>query len=74
MRWREALREHGIFAEWAGVVDGIRNGFDVGVKERPSRTIVHPNHASSKLDPSFIPSYIQSEIAAGRYSRRVLTV
>jgi hypothetical protein len=52
-----ALREQGIFAEWAGVVDGVRGGFDVGVKEWPSRTITHPNHTSSKLDPSFIPTF-----------------
>ena len=63
-----ALRAFGIFDQWSHIVYSIRHGFDVGIENRFSRTVVHPNHASSNLNPDFISSYIQSEIAAGRYS------
>lgn len=62
-----ALRVFGIFDQWSHIVYSIRHGFDVGIENRFSRTVVHPNHASSNLNPDFISSYIQSEIA-GRYS------
>ena len=64
-----ALQEQGTFEKWAHIITGIRNGFDVGVKEQVSTTIIHPNRSSASLDPEFISSYIQSEMAAGRYSR-----
>ena len=63
------LRSFGILQKWSHIVDGIRNGFDVGIKEQFSDSIVHPNHSSSSLDPNFISSYIASEIAANRYSQ-----
>ena len=63
------LREQGIFEEWSHVINGIRHGFNVGVKDQIGSTVVHPNHSSSTLAPDFISSYIQSEVAAGRYSR-----
>ena len=63
------LRLQGIFEDWSHIINGIRNGFDVGIESQVPCTIVHPNHTSSTLDPDFISSYIQSEMAAGRYSR-----
>jgi len=63
------LRQQGVLKKWSHIIDGIRNGFDVGVKTQVPCTIIHPNHTSSALDPNFISSYIQSEMAAGRYSR-----
>ena len=51
------------------IIEGIRYGFNVGVKEQFPCSVIHPNHPSSRLNPSFISSYIQSEIAAGRYSQ-----
>ena len=50
------------------VIDGIRYGFDVGIKEQFSHSVIHPNHASSSLDMNFISSYIKSEVGAGRYA------
>ena len=62
------LHEQGIFEKWSHVIDGICNGFDVGIKEKCSHTTIHTNHTSSALDLNFISSYIQSEVAAGCYS------
>ena len=53
----------------AHYIEGIRNGFDAGIKEQFSYTVIHPNHASSTVYPNFISLCIGSEIAAGRYSR-----
>ena len=64
-----ALYKLDIFQKWAHVISGIRDGFDVGVKEQFLHSVIHPNHSSSSLDQSFISSYIQSEVSAGRYSR-----
>lgn len=61
-------RSFGIFQKWAHVIDGVCNGFNVGIKEQFSSSIIHPNHSSSSLDSDFISSYIQAEEAAGRYS------
>jgi len=63
------LREQGIFRKWSHIIDGIHHGFDVGVKDQIEQSIIHPNHSSSNLNPDFISSYIQSEIATGRYSQ-----
>ncbi|KAL7277221.1 hypothetical protein ACG7TL_009071 [Trametes sanguinea] len=57
----------GILADWGHVVQGLRVGFDVGIKEQPRSTTLFTNH-SSTLDAAFIDSYIVGEQAAGRYS------
>jgi len=64
------LRKFGIFEKWSHVIDGLRHGFDVGVKAetRGERTIIEPNHGSCNKSPQFISDYIASEMAAGRYS------
>ena len=59
----ESLREQGIFEDWSHVINGIRHGFNVGVKDQVGSTVVHPNHSSSTLAPDFISSYIQSNLA-----------
>ncbi|KAG0691495.1 hypothetical protein DFH29DRAFT_819527, partial [Suillus ampliporus] len=50
------------------IIDGIRNGFNVGISEPPTISHTFENHSSSLLNPSIIDSYILSEQAAGRYS------
>jgi hypothetical protein len=62
------LARFGLTAKWAHVVRGVRDGFDVGVAVQLDEMVVHPNHGSSELDPSFIDAYIAKEQAAGRYS------
>jgi len=66
----EVLRRFGIFENWSHVIDGLRHGFDVGVKAetRGEKTVIEPNHGSCSRSPQFISDYIASEMAAGRYS------
>ncbi|CAL1699721.1 unnamed protein product [Somion occarium] len=63
------LQELGIAEDWRHVLEGLRNGFDVGVKDTPPRSFMFKNHASASLDEEFIDSYIAGEQAAGRYSQ-----
>ena len=63
------LQALGLHDKWSHIVEGLPIGFDVGVHDLPSRTIISDNHTSSRLDPDFISSYIEGEEAAGRYSR-----
>ena len=67
-RLESELVKLGIQDKWMHVIDGIRYGFDVGIKEQFSHSVIHPNHASSSLDMNFISSYIKSEVGAGRYA------
>ena len=45
----EKLSALGILADWQGVVDGLREGFDVGASVEIPHSIMFPNHASSSL-------------------------
>ncbi|KAK7029111.1 hypothetical protein R3P38DRAFT_2525085, partial [Favolaschia claudopus] len=72
LRVQEVLREYDLLNDWSHIISGIQNGFDVGVREHLSHSIIPPNHNSCHLDPKFIDSYILSEEAAGRYSRAFL--
>lgn len=63
------LRELGILDAWKGVVDGLRYGFDVGVRGTLNNSYVFENHRSTLLDETFIDNYVASEQAAGRYSQ-----
>lgn len=64
----ERLRSLGILDSWSHVVEGLRHGFDVGVRDTPEKSYVFENHRSALLDESFINAYIASEQLAGRYS------
>ena len=68
----QALRGLGILSSWAHIVEGLRHGFDVGVRAPVLFTSIPENHASSLLDTQFIDSYILEEQAAGRYSHPFL--
>lgn len=63
------LRNLNLHGDWSHIVEGLRHGFDVGLRTQPSGTIIFENHNSSLLDPFFIDQYILDEQAAGRYSR-----
>lgn len=62
------LRRLGLLPQWQTVLDGLRQGFDVGVSS-PTKTTLFPNHASTELDSNFIDNYVAQECASGRYSR-----
>ncbi|KAF7337759.1 hypothetical protein MSAN_02249700 [Mycena sanguinolenta] len=64
----EVLCTYNLLDDWSHIVFGLRYGFDVGVREHLSHSIIPPNHNSSNIDPDFIDSYIASEETAGRYS------
>ena len=66
----EELRGFGILEKWSHVVDGLRHGFDVGVKAEThgDKTIIDKNHSSCSKSPQFISDYITSEKAKGHYS------
>ena len=36
------LREQGAFEKWSHIIDGIRNGFNVGIRGQITHTITHP--------------------------------
>ena len=63
------LQELGILDSWKEVVNGLRHGFDVGVRDTPEQSYIFENHRSASLDEAFIDNYIISEQAAGRYSQ-----
>lgn len=44
----EKLRSLGLLEDWQAVVDGLTNGFDVGVSVPILRRVVHRNHGSSE--------------------------
>ncbi|KAJ3560708.1 hypothetical protein NP233_g10660 [Leucocoprinus birnbaumii] len=56
VKTRALLARLGILDKWQHILEGLEAGFDVGLR----------------LDPDFISTYIQSEEAAGRYSRAFL--
>jgi len=58
-----------IYDKWKHIITGLHEGFDMGIKHPPEHTIMFDNHASSRIDPEFISSYIENEEAIGRYSR-----
>ncbi|KAI1781869.1 hypothetical protein LXA43DRAFT_1069631 [Ganoderma leucocontextum] len=68
-RIRSALQGLGLLDEWAHIISGLLDGFNVGVDTHVSETYIPENHASTSLAPDFIDSYILDEQAAGRYSR-----
>ena len=69
--FEDDLRSLGILDRWSHIIEGLRHGFDVGVKAhtRGGETIIDPNHNSCSRSPQFISDYIASEMATGRYSR-----
>ena len=67
-RVEACLRDLGLLEKWAHIVDGLRHGFDVGVREPVLATHTPQNHASASMDPASIDAYITEEQAAGRYS------
>lgn len=67
-RFEIMLRERGILDDWKHIIHGIRYGFDVGVRESLTSTLLFNNHASTTLDETFITTYIHDEQEDGRYS------
>ena len=65
----ERLQSLGLLGDWAHIIMGLREGFNVGVNTHFSETHTPQNHASTSLAPDFIDSYILDEQTAGRYSR-----
>ncbi|ESK84194.1 reverse transcriptase ribonuclease h [Moniliophthora roreri MCA 2997] len=64
----DTLHSLNILSSWLHIVNGLRKGFNVGVRGTPSSSLsFFKNHASAALDPIFISSYIESEMAAGHY-------
>ena len=59
------LHSLNLFYKWSHVIVGLQNGFDVGIYNHSSHTMIFDNHASSRLDPDFISSYIKGEESAG---------
>ena len=45
----EKLSALGILGDWQGVVDSLREGFDVGASAEIPHSVMFPNHASSSL-------------------------
>jgi len=62
------VRTLNLHNKWKHVITGLREGFDVGIRQTPNHTIIFDNHYSSQLNPEFISSYVASEHAVGRYS------
>lgn len=58
-----------IIDNWSHIIEGLINGFDIGLRTLPTTTLIFPNHNSSNIDQEFIRSYIEAEQAAGRYSQ-----
>ena len=48
----------GIFDDWQHVVDGLRNGFDVGARAPIRETVTYPNHNSSQMVGSLVTSHV----------------
>ena len=44
-----SLAELGLRDEWAHVLDGLRNGFDIGTTAPITKTLLYRNHKSSML-------------------------
>jgi hypothetical protein len=59
----------GLHDKWKHIIAGLQDGFDVGIKEAPARTLIFDNHASSRLSPEFISTYLKNEESIGRYSQ-----
>jgi hypothetical protein len=66
-RMEAMLARLGMEEAWQHVVDGIREGFDMGIGGQPSASIVHPNHSSAEADPDFIDTYVEEEVSAKHY-------
>lgn len=64
-----ALREFGLWEEFRDVVDGIRNGFSMGLRGVSlDRTFTPPNHTKVPEHLDFIASKYAEELALGRIS------
>jgi hypothetical protein len=63
------LHTLGLQDKWKHIIAGLQDGFDVGIKEAPTHTLIFDNHASSRLDPAFISTYLENEESVGRYSQ-----
>lgn len=50
------LKKLGLLEEWSHVINGIRNGFDVGIREIPPRSFIFDNHNSANLVRTSNPS------------------
>jgi hypothetical protein len=66
--WETVLRQHNLYMEFHDVPDGIRHGFDLGVRHPITFTYISPNHKSALDNPLAVDLYIRTELDAGRYS------
>jgi hypothetical protein len=64
---RLLLYKFEIFHQWSHIIDGLANGFDIGIIGQPPNTLIFPNHSSANIDPEFISNSIAGEERAGRY-------
>jgi hypothetical protein len=67
-QWEAALKAANLLDQFADVVHGIKNGFDMGVPAKVHLTYTPKNHSSAYTNPSIIHEYISSERRAGRYT------
>src|SRR5260221_10489349 len=61
------LHTLGLYDKWKHIIIGLQSGFDVSIKEAPTHTLIFNNHASSRLNPDFISTYLRNEKSVGHY-------
>ena len=66
--WNIALSSVGLLSEYEDDIQGIRYGFDMGIKQPTLVTFTPPNHSSARINPSIIDNHIKNELSEKRYT------